>query len=165
MLRPAAFLGCDIAHMHEICSVKDVRMGRYMLVSGSASIGICGQIISKGWRNAKIGDSTKGIAFTSPKNSEPRLTQPDRPFEHRLEHRGEVARRGVDDLQDFGQSSLFGQSFVPLGECPVEAALQLSNGAPKFGYVVIQHRGHVLAPVAPRCSGMIRRSAAVSRPD
>src|SRR5205823_10889508 len=140
MLRPAAFLGCDIAHMHEICSVKDVRMGRYMLVSGSASIGICGQIISKGWRNAKIGDSTEGIAFTSPKNSEPRLTQPDRPFEHRLERRSEVARTGVDDLQDFGQSSLFGLGFVALSGAFIKPPRQLRVCAPKFGYVVVEHR-------------------------
>src|SRR5437764_1931523 len=71
-------------------------------------------------------------------------------LQDRLEHRDEIARRGVDDLQDFGQSSLFGLGFVALGKCLTEPPPQLSVGTVRIGYLVIEHRSHVLAPVAPR---------------
>src|SRR5262249_45485561 len=35
-----------------------------------------------------------------------RLAESDRPFEHRVEHRGEVAGRGIDDLQHLGGRGL-----------------------------------------------------------
>src|SRR5437899_435536 len=39
-------------------------------------------------------------------------------FEHRVEHRREVARRGIDDLQDFGSRGLLLQGLAGLGDEP-----------------------------------------------
>ena len=43
------------------------------------------------------------------------IAQPGRPFEHRVEHWREVARRGVDDLQHLGHGDLLSFTFVALG--------------------------------------------------
>ena len=47
-----------------------------------------------------------------------RLAQPHRLFQHRVEHRREVAGRGVDDLQYLGGRGLLLQRFARLGEEP-----------------------------------------------
>src|SRR6516165_9352256 len=65
------------------------------------------------------------------------LAQPRRLFEHRVEHRSEVAGRGIDDLQ-----YLCGRGL--LGECLVEPLTQLRVGTPKFFHLVVERRGHVL---------------------
>ena len=44
-----------------------------------------------------------------------RLAKPRRLFEHGVEHRGEVAGRGVDDLQDLGGRGLPLEPLVTLG--------------------------------------------------
>src|SRR5215469_14432185 len=47
-----------------------------------------------------------------------RLAEPDRSLEHRFEDRGEVAGRGVDDLQDLGSGGLLLQGFARFGQEP-----------------------------------------------
>src|SRR5262249_37725221 len=47
-----------------------------------------------------------------------RLAEADRSLEHRVEHRGEVARRGIDDLQYLGRRSLLLQGLARLGDEP-----------------------------------------------
>src|SRR6516164_8235113 len=39
-------------------------------------------------------------------------------FQYRIEDRGEIARRGIDDLQDLGSSGLLLQSLARLGQEP-----------------------------------------------
>ena len=46
------------------------------------------------------------------------VAQPDRLFEHRVEHRGEIAGRGIDDLQDLGGRGLLVQRLAGLGNEP-----------------------------------------------
>jgi hypothetical protein len=46
------------------------------------------------------------------------IAQPDCLLEHRVEHRGEVARRGIDDLQYFGSRGLLLQCLARLGDQP-----------------------------------------------
>jgi hypothetical protein len=43
------------------------------------------------------------------------LAQPQRLFQHRIEHRLQVAGRGIDDLQHLGGGSLLFQCLVKLG--------------------------------------------------
>ena len=50
----------------------------------------------------RVEDAKRGIA------------QPDCLLEHRVEHRGEVARRGIDDLQYLGGRSLLLQRLARL---------------------------------------------------
>ena len=45
-----------------------------------------------------------------------RLAQPHRFFQHRVEHRGEVAGRGIDDLQHLGGRGLLLQGFARLAQ-------------------------------------------------
>ena len=47
-----------------------------------------------------------------------RLAKPYRPVEHRVEHRGEVAGRGIDDLQYLGGRGLLLQRLARLGQEP-----------------------------------------------
>ncbi len=54
----------------------------------------------------------------SPQHAESGLTQPHRRFEHRVEHRREVAGRGVDDLQHLGGRGLLLQGLARLGQQP-----------------------------------------------
>src|SRR5215831_8098838 len=45
-----------------------------------------------------------------------RLAEPDRSLEHRVEDRGKVAGRGIDDLQYLGSRGLLLQGFARLGD-------------------------------------------------
>src|SRR5262245_65154509 len=47
-----------------------------------------------------------------------RLAEPDRSLEHRVEHRCEVAGRGIDDLQYLGGRGLLLQRLARLGQEP-----------------------------------------------
>src|SRR6516164_7705542 len=47
-----------------------------------------------------------------------RLAEPDRSLEHRVEDRGEVAGRGIDDLQYLGSRGLLLQRLARLGQEP-----------------------------------------------
>jgi len=47
-----------------------------------------------------------------------RLTQPHRLFKHRVEHRREIAGRGIDDLQYLGGCGLLLQCLARLGQEP-----------------------------------------------
>jgi hypothetical protein len=46
-------------------------------------------------------------------------------FQYRVEHRGEVAGRGVDDLQDLGGSGLLGESLITLARRLIQVPLRL----------------------------------------
>ena len=58
------------------------------------------------------------LPVPSSKGAELRLAQPDRLFEHRLEHRREIAGRGVDHLQHLGGRGLLLQRLLLLGQQP-----------------------------------------------
>jgi len=73
-----------------------------------------------------------------------RVAEVNRLVEHRIEHRCEVAGRGIDDLQYLGGCGLPLQGLIALGKGLIEPPLQVSVGAPKLGYFVIERRGHVL---------------------
>jgi hypothetical protein len=45
-------------------------------------------------------------------------------FQHRIEHRREIAGRGIDDLEDLGRRGLPSLGFVALGGALIEAPLQ-----------------------------------------
>ena len=46
------------------------------------------------------------------------VAQPDRLFQHRVEYRGEIAGRGIDDAQDLGSGGLLLQGLARLGQQP-----------------------------------------------
>jgi len=74
------------------------------------------------------------------------FTQSMRLFEHRVEHRREIAWRRVDNLQDFRHRGFLSLAFVALGSALVELPPEFRVGAPKIGYRVVDRRGHWLFP-------------------
>src|SRR3954454_24052899 len=86
-------------------------------------------------RVASSGDSAVLLALDRGKLTVRRFTKSQRFVEHRVEHRREVAGRGIDDLQDLGGRGLPCQRLVPLsdylvtlGERLAKLALQLRDG-------------------------------------
>jgi len=53
-------------------------------------------------RKAAGGSNTAALALDGPQNAPDAAAKADRLFEHCVEHRREVARRRIDDLQDLG---------------------------------------------------------------
>src|SRR5215471_11848186 len=51
-------------------------------------------------------DGVRGFTVKGVQNTKARITQTDCLFEHRVEHRREVARRGIYDLQHLGGRGL-----------------------------------------------------------
>jgi hypothetical protein len=85
---------------------------------------------------------TGALAVDKPKRALYRTTEPERLFEHRVEHGPEVARRAVDNLQDFGGSGLALQPFVTLGSTFGKLALQIGYELFGIGQRAIGRRTH-----------------------
>jgi hypothetical protein len=75
----------------------------------------------------------KSLPVIGAKDAEIPLAQPRRPFEHGVEHRGEIAGRAVDDLQHLGRGALLCQRLLQLGGARVELLF-------KIGKVSVGHR-------------------------
>jgi hypothetical protein len=67
------------------------------------------------------------LAIICPQNSKRGLTEPYGPFENCIEHRREIAWRGVDDLQYLGGRGLSGQRCVPFGIGCGKLALKIAK--------------------------------------
>src|SRR5204863_5656493 len=65
-----------------------------------------------------MGDRAEAISAVGPQAAERGLAQPHRLFEHRVEHRREVAGRGIDNPQHLGGRGLLLQRFARLGDQP-----------------------------------------------
>src|SRR5215469_10417822 len=61
---------------------------------------------------------TGTVAIDEPKGTLDGATEPDRLFEHRIEHRREIARRGIDDLQYLRSRRLLFERLACLGDQP-----------------------------------------------
>jgi hypothetical protein len=66
-------------------------------------------------RHAVLGCWGETLTVIGRERAERRFAQSGCLFEHRVEHRREIARRGIDDLQHLGARGLPPQRFVPLG--------------------------------------------------
>jgi hypothetical protein len=74
-------------------------------------------IISATWGEPARSDrSMPVVPFIDHQRAEGRVAQYERLIEHRIKDGGEIAGRGVDDLQDFSGGSLSGQRLVPLND-------------------------------------------------
>ena len=96
--------------------------------------------------------STKMKALTVPGSEGAKgcLAQARRLFEHRVEHGPEVARRGIDDGEDFGGGSLLGKrlitfsfDFVALTLRFGEAPLKIIDGLLEIDQCARGHRAHL----------------------
>ena len=65
------------------------------------------------------------------------LAKPRHLFEHGVEHRDEVAGRGVDDLQDFGNRGLLVERLVTLGFALAKFSLKLGKLTSQIGYELL----------------------------
>jgi len=70
--------------------------------------------------------------------SEAGLAQPRRLFEHRLEHRSEVARGAVNDLQHLGGGGLLSESLFTLSRPLVQLPLRFVPLAFALGKLTLQ---------------------------
>ena len=94
-------------------------------------------------------NSTQSLAVGNKKLAELRRAKPHGLFEHCVKHWRQMAGRGINDLQYLGGCGLPLQGLIALGKGLIERPLQLSDGAPKVDYFVIESRGHMLTPSAP----------------
>ena len=60
-------------------------------------------------------------------------------FEHRLEYRDEIARRGIDDLQHLGGSRLPSHCLIALGVAFSKLALEVDDHLPGICYLIVVH--------------------------
>jgi hypothetical protein len=60
----------------------------------------------------------EALAIPGQHNSESRFAEAPSPFQHRVEHRGEVAGRRIDDLQYLGRRGLLLQRLASFGNKP-----------------------------------------------
>jgi hypothetical protein len=88
----------------------------------------------------------KAFAVIRPQVAVGRLAKAGRLLQYCVKYRGEVARRRIDDVQYLGHRDLLRFRFLALPHALVEPPLQLGVGPVKFGHLVIEHCGHVLAP-------------------
>jgi len=68
------------------------------------------------------------LAVVRPENAKSSLAETGRLFEHRVEHRREIAGRGIDDLQYLCGRSLLFERLVTLGFALDKLTLQIGNG-------------------------------------
>ena len=79
---------------------------------------VTGLKLGIGGSRASNGGRWKLFAVKSEEDTERRIAQPRRLFEHRIEHRREIAGRRVDDLQHLGGRGLLLQRLAGLGDQP-----------------------------------------------
>jgi len=77
--------------------------------------------------------------FKAPQRAHFRFAQHGRLFQHRIEHRGEIAGRRIDDLQHLGHRALAGERFVTLGAGLFQLAAQRGDGFKRLGGGVVGH--------------------------
>jgi hypothetical protein len=66
------------------------------------------------------------------------LAQPGRFFEHRFENRLKIARRGIDDAENFSGCGLLLQGFVSFRERLVPLGDALGKLTPEVGYYLLR---------------------------
>ncbi len=76
------------------------------------------QEVCIGLRDTIRRNGAEDLAIEHPHQAEVELAQADRPFEHRVEHRPEIAGRGVNDPQDLGGRGLLIERLACLGDEP-----------------------------------------------
>ena len=114
--------GDEVGNVDDPLSFKDPRR------TGSRSIdsrGVAGIVLGVSRRHAPCRSKAKALAVVGSQLAELRAAQPHRLFEHRVENRGEVAGRGIDDLQYLGGRGLLSERLVALGSALGKLALQI----------------------------------------
>jgi hypothetical protein len=110
--------------MDDVLSLHDQRRTRTWAVDGWGSCSVF-RICS---RQAAHRRGMPTLAIESVQLTEIGAAETHRPFEHRIEHRGEVAGRTVDDLQNLGHGRLSRQCLIKLGSAFGKLAGEISNG-------------------------------------
>jgi len=146
-------LGLPVEDMHNRFASRDPRperARRRQLRVGAEELGV-------NFRNATRCRSMEPLAVISPQNPECRAAQMQRLLQHRLEHRGKIAGRRIDDAEHLGRCGLPGQGFVSLSRdgrlsrqslitlgCPlVELALKIGDGLLKIEQRATGRRAHL----------------------
>ena len=82
------------------------------------------------------------FAINRPKDPIDAIAEAGGVFQHGIEHRREIARRGIDDLQYLGGRGLLVARFFEFGAAGVELSPQLGIGSFELGHPVVDRRNH-----------------------
>jgi hypothetical protein len=117
-----------VCYVREVVAARDIakRSRIRKFYRASKKLGICS-------RDTTVRSRAESTSVISPQETEGGFAQPHCRVEHCVEDRGEIAGRGVDDLQDLGGRGLLLQALVAPGIAFVEPLLQLSVGTLKIG--------------------------------
>jgi hypothetical protein len=96
------------------------------------------------------------FAIEIPQDAKARLAQPHCFFEHRVEHWGEIAGRGIDDLEHVGGRGLLGNGFVTLGSALGKLASQIGDNPLRVGQRTVWWCFHGQTFSRPCCCSIIR---------
>ena len=92
----------------------------------------------RSWLVTAPGDRMKPDAIKCHQLTEPGVAQRQCLFQHRIEHRGETAVRGVNDAQHLGSCGLLRQRLVALSGALVPLPLRLDKLVPQIGYELLR---------------------------
>jgi hypothetical protein len=103
----------DVGHLDEILPIDEPFKNR-----AGAKPQRLSKSLHRRRRSAAFGHEVKGFAVEAEKSAQIGLAQPDCPSQHRVEHRSQVARRGIDDAEHLGGRGLLLQGLAGLGDEP-----------------------------------------------
>src|SRR6516162_4062302 len=101
------------------------------------------QVIGIGGGQTAGRDGMEMLSIIGFEITKSRGAQTHRLFQHRIEHRGEIAGRGVDDAQHLGDRSLLSLTLVTFGPCLSKLALKVGVSLLKIGRLAVWRRAHV----------------------
>ena len=104
--------------MSRICTARLAHERSPCRPSWRPAGGCLAQILRERGRHAARRHGMETLAVVGVEHSERRLAQPHRLFQHRIEHRRQIARRGVDHLQHLGGRGLLLQCLPLFGDQP-----------------------------------------------
>src|SRR5262249_26896884 len=102
----------QVQDMYDLLSCKNACAQRSRLRDKCVVSAVFGK---RGWY-APCRGTSEAVAITSAELAESRSTQMHGLFEYRVEHRRQVAGRGIDDLQHLRRRGLLLQGFARLGQ-------------------------------------------------
>src|SRR6516165_102862 len=104
--------------------------------------------LGKARRRAMNCRGPKKLAIVSQQDAVFGTAEAVRFFQYRIEDRREIAGRGVDNLQEFGDGGLPRQSLVALGGAFLDLRLKFGDGPPQIGKRCLAFHSHSRASEA-----------------
>lgn len=143
-IRPVGLGVGRIDDMNDWCDAQDQVEG----LSGGRANGAALLVPFGKIHRAMNRDAKKGFAVEGEQIAVGRFPRRRCSFQHRVEHRLEVAGRGIDDAEHLGGSGLLSARFVELGGARDDLPLEFRNGLMGGGHRVIDRCDQLLSDLA-----------------